>query len=137
VDVRVRALIWLSGGLVVHREHRQGRPYISLPGGRVHEGEQLAQALRREIHEELDVEIEVGPLRYVAEVVYGHVVHDLNLVFDAVVPDPAGRMRLVAMDPHSAEAAEVRPPILHHVTEIRSGAEVAPQWLGNVWRPEA
>ena len=47
-----------------------------LPGGKVERGEELAAALRRELREELEIDVEVGAL--LAETV--ELAHDLTLV---------------------------------------------------------
>ncbi|WP_326737061.1 NUDIX hydrolase [Streptomyces sp. NBC_01022] len=47
----------------------------SLPGGKVENGEALAEALVREMREETGVEVEVGRLLYVCDNVRAHVVH--------------------------------------------------------------
>lgn len=133
--VKVRALIWHDGRLLVHREMRQGEAYVSLPGGRVLDRESLADALRREVREELGLDVEVGALRYVAEVVQGHRVHDLNLVFDASLAgrlEPDGRHLVEPADPN---AMGVLPPILDVVASDHAAGAHAPRWLGNVWRP--
>jgi 8-oxo-dGTP diphosphatase len=54
----------LQGGrvLLVRRRHEPLAGQWSLPGGAVEAGETLAAALRREVHEETALTIEVGPL---------------------------------------------------------------------------
>lgn len=45
--------------------------YYALPGGRVEMGEDTGSALRREMREELDLQVQVGRLLAVAELFYG------------------------------------------------------------------
>jgi ADP-ribose pyrophosphatase YjhB (NUDIX family) len=130
MQVKVRAAIWADDGLLIHEERRQGHTHRTLPGGRVRDAEPLADALRREVDEELGLAVRVGALRYVAEVVHGHGVHDLNLVFDA---EPAGALPAGIRTVRSADDG-VLPPILGEVLAGRGVADPAPRWLGNVWR---
>lgn len=53
--------------LLIERANEPGAGLWSLPGGRVDEGETLAQALRREVREETGLHVEVGPLCGIAE----------------------------------------------------------------------
>lgn len=69
--VKVRAVIWVDERVVVHRELRRGVPQVTLPGGRVVERESVMDALRREVLEEVGLEIEVGDLLFAAEVMRG------------------------------------------------------------------
>lgn len=59
---RVRAIIFLDGKLVTLKRVKQDETYWVFPGGGVEEGENLVQALKREIMEELSLEIEVKDL---------------------------------------------------------------------------
>jgi 8-oxo-dGTP pyrophosphatase MutT (NUDIX family) len=58
--VKVHALLWVGEGVAVHEERRQGEAHLTLPGGRVLDRERLEVALRREVEEELGVQIVVG-----------------------------------------------------------------------------
>lgn len=131
--VKVHALLWDGDRVVVNDEHRQALPRLTLPGGRVSDREPVADALRREVLEELGVEVRVAELRYVAEVVYGHAVHDLVLIFGAEwagsVPDG-----LRSVDPRDGDVV-VLPPILDVIAADGPRGPVATRWLGNVWRP--
>lgn len=130
--VKVHALIWQGGRLVIHEERRQGRQVRTLPGGRVLDRERLEVALRREVEEEIGVCVLVGRLLYVAEVGHGHSIHEVVLVFAAealtAVADDVTRI-----DPTAGDDS-VLPPILEHVAADGVGGPVATKWLGNVWR---
>jgi 8-oxo-dGTP pyrophosphatase MutT (NUDIX family) len=62
--VTVKAAVWDGERLLLVREDAgNGRVVIDLPGGRLENGESIEQGLRREIREELGVELsEVSPL---------------------------------------------------------------------------
>jgi 8-oxo-dGTP pyrophosphatase MutT (NUDIX family) len=131
--VKVHAVIWRAGGVLVHEERRQGAVHRTLPGGRVLDRERLEVALRRELEEELGIPILVGRLHYVLEAVHGHSVHDVGLVFGAqALASPAAGT--VVVDP-AAPAGAVFPPILGQVAADGPSGPPAPRWLGNVWRP--
>jgi 8-oxo-dGTP pyrophosphatase MutT (NUDIX family) len=132
VLVKAHALIWHRDRVVIHQERRQGTPRLTLPGGRVLDRERLEVALRREVEEELGLRVIVGRLLYVAEVVQGHAVHDLSLVFAADALSPPSPETLL-VEPSAASAA-VLPPILEQVAADGPSGPPAPRWLGNVWR---
>jgi ADP-ribose pyrophosphatase YjhB (NUDIX family) len=52
--------------LLIRRNHPPGAGLWSLPGGVVHLGEELEQALIREISEETGIRVRVGPVAHVA-----------------------------------------------------------------------
>jgi len=77
--VGVGAVIVKDGAvLLVQRAHDPGRGKWAMPGGRLRLGETLAQAARREAHEETGVEIEPG---------------EALSVTDLIQRDDAGRIR--------------------------------------------
>jgi ADP-ribose pyrophosphatase YjhB (NUDIX family) len=130
--VKVHALLWQNAGIAIHQERRQGELHRTLPGGRVLDCERLAVALRREVEEELGVQILVGRLLYVVEVVHGHSVHEVGLIFSAEALQPLAPATLV-LDPAAADGT-VFPPILDHVAADGPSGPRETRWLGNVWR---
>jgi ADP-ribose pyrophosphatase YjhB (NUDIX family) len=133
VSVRARAVIPHGGGIVVAREQRHGKPHVTIPGGRVGQGEGAAGAALREVHEETGLAIELGPLLYVAEVIASVRRQDLNLIFLArIIGEPEGPVDVV--DPEE-EGVEILPPILNRIRRDQAaGWEEMGVWLGNVWQ---
>jgi 8-oxo-dGTP diphosphatase len=69
-QVAVGAIVVHDGSLLmVQRGHDPGKGLWSLPGGRVEAGEYLGDALCREVAEETGIDIEVGDLAGIFEVV--------------------------------------------------------------------
>jgi ADP-ribose pyrophosphatase YjhB (NUDIX family) len=131
--VRARAVIPHDGGIVVCRERRRGEPRLTIPGGRVDQGEGAVGAALREVHEETGLEIELGPLLYVAEVTASVRRQDLNLIFLArIIGEPEGPVEVVGPD---EEEVEILPPILDRIrADMAAGWEEVGVWLGNVWQ---
>ena len=64
--IRSAAILIQNNSLALMERHRDGRHYFTFPGGGVDEGETPEQAVVREAHEELGVEVKV--IRLAAEV---------------------------------------------------------------------
>jgi ADP-ribose pyrophosphatase YjhB (NUDIX family) len=136
--VKVRAVILEGRRLLVVREQRQGRPHVSLPGGRVNRWESVTDALVREIGEETGLAVEPGPLLYIAETTAPHRVEDLNLIFAATPNEWRGLDRLEFVDLDRLEGVRILPPILHEISrDAASGWSGNPRWLDNIWDPSA
>ncbi len=65
--VRVSALIIEDESILAIRHKKNNKEYYLLPGGGVDEGEPIETAMRREMKEELNVDVRVGDLLFVAE----------------------------------------------------------------------
>jgi mutator protein MutT len=81
----VAALIEREGRLLVCQRKRTGiSPLLwEFPGGKVHDGERPEQALVRELAEELDVTVRVGPELYRTRHRYPELPDELELRFFA------------------------------------------------------
>jgi ADP-ribose pyrophosphatase YjhB (NUDIX family) len=135
--VKVRAVVLKDGKVVVSRERRQGEEYLLLPGGRVQNGESIAEALVREVAEEVGLDVVPDRLLYVAEVVGSYGVHDVNLVWLAELRNATTAIAADALVPlESPEAASIMPPIMERIAaDATNGWDEAPRWLGNIRRP--
>lgn len=84
-------------GACLHNDHvllqtagQEG--YWALPGGRVEMQEDTRTALHREMREELDHDVEIGRLLFVAENFFtlsGKTYHELSLIYEMLPTDPA------------------------------------------------
>jgi len=75
VHTRVTGICIEDGQILLLNQDTDGPRSWSLPGGKVEDGETLAQALIREMAEETGLAVEVGRLLYLCDHVSAHVVH--------------------------------------------------------------
>jgi 8-oxo-dGTP diphosphatase len=72
IRIRVAALLIEDGKVLLIAHKKDDTVYWLLPGGGVNPGETLAEALKRELKEELDIHI---------------IVNDIALICDSIAPD--------------------------------------------------
>ena len=72
---RVTGVVIEDDHILLLNQDTDGPRAWSLPGGKVEDGETLAEALVREMREETGLEVETGRLLYLCDHVSAHVVH--------------------------------------------------------------
>ncbi|HVC42568.1 MAG TPA: NUDIX hydrolase [Candidatus Saccharimonadales bacterium] len=146
IRIRVGALIWRDGKVLLVRHERGGRSYWLVPGGGVDAGETMVSAAARELLEETGYQVEIGRLLLVCEAIdpkpSGR--HVINAVYAGTVR--AGTLA-VGQDDRSLrdamwhplealEALEMYPPIGAELLAVcRENGSGAVRVLGNTWRP--
>ena len=144
--IRVSALLRWGDGILLCRHDKRGRHVWLLPGGGVHSGETLVDALRREIREEVGIEAPPleGPIALVDSIAPArtlttkHVVHiifagDVDGSLEAVSSrDKAVRgHRLFPLD--ELDGIVLHPPIQRFLGRWQSGDPAV--YLGALWTP--
>jgi 8-oxo-dGTP diphosphatase len=144
--VRVSALLRWQESILLCRQEKPGKEYWMLPGGGVELGETLEQALRRELGEELGLNVDLsleGPIAVADSIAPGwragdrHVIQivfacDLShMTLEHIQPGDAviRGLRLVGME--EIEDLVMHPPITRFVQRWQSGDPAV--YLGSLW----
>ncbi len=152
VGLRVSAVIIkheTEPEILLIRHRRRGRSYPVLPGGKMEDGETVEKALIREVREESGLDIVMGNLLFVADVIEpGQTRHMVNLVFSGTIvggefrptlhgsPSPIEKGDQAYFLPLAAlEEENLHPPIAAHIlAAYGNGFQDAAGCLGNVWK---
>ena len=144
--VRVSAILRWQRGILLCRHQKRGHDAWLLPGGGVHSGESLIEALEREMREEVGIAPPSfeGPVAIVDSIspertlISKHVVHiifagDLNGSLEGVTSqdDAVRGHRLFALD--ELESIVLHPPIQRFLRRWRPGDPAV--YLGALWSP--
>jgi 8-oxo-dGTP diphosphatase len=141
--IRVAGLLASEGRILMVEQGRGEERYWLLPGGGVRFGESLADALRREIREELDLRVGVGHLLAIVESISpqpDYAKHVVHLVFEVsaapeAMPEPQDVSVLNAafLGETQLQSVDVRPPIAEFLSACARELPSAPQFLGRRW----
>jgi len=144
--LRAAGLVLAERGLLLVRQRRLDRTYWLLPGGGVRFGETIADALRRELLEELRLEIVPGRPLALAEAISDDMVayrkHVVHVIVEARLVDAAAEPRLggdeavlearfVARD--ELGALTLRPPVASFLDRCFAAPPRHMEYLGVVW----
>lgn len=144
-QLRLAAIIAEHDRVLLVEHRKRGQRYWVLPGGRLEGNETLETALRREIREELGLQIQVRQLVIVGETLAPDR-HIVNLIFHAEIGEGA-QPRLDPSDPVLAgwqwvavnrlPRMDFRPPIAPTIQSVVAERFAGPvRVLGDTWKPE-
>lgn len=138
IEVRSAGMCVLGDRLLLVNHERAGRSYWVLPGGRVEHGETLDAALRREMKEELTLEVTVGPLVIVHDFISErrHVVVNVfrvDVEHAEFTVNQGPRLKAARwVELAQLDQLDLLPPIADHVRRILTNPPTGPVYLGNI-----
>jgi 8-oxo-dGTP diphosphatase len=146
--IRVSAVLRWSDRILLIRHEKAGKDYWLLPGGGVHAGESLLQALRRELAEEVGIDHHIpfeGPVALVDSIAPARTFARKHVVHIIFAGDLSGRSleRVTSQDAAvrghrlftlpELEDAVLHPPIQRFLARWQSGDPSV--YLGALWAP--
>jgi ADP-ribose pyrophosphatase YjhB (NUDIX family) len=142
--IRVAAIIVREDAILLARHKKDNRTYWVLPGGGVHYGETLEQALVREMNEEACLDIRVGDLVLVNDSIppdeHRHIVnlHFIAEIVRGEITVSSGDKRLIDvrfMPVNRLSRLTLYPDIRKQLLQgITHGFAHVPQYLRNLWK---
>ena len=140
IRIRVAGIIIEDGRLLFVSHKKNDQVYWLLPGGGVHYGESLEEALRREILEELNVDVHVGAPEIICDSIDpsgGRHVVNICFIADRISGEySVGKEKRLYgydfFDEKSIRDLEIYPPIKNELRDMLKGVK-SKSYLGRLW----
>jgi 8-oxo-dGTP diphosphatase len=145
--IRVSAILRRENRLLLVRQEKPGREYWLLPGGGVHAGESLVDALRRELAEEVGIDEDLplegpvaiadsiappgAPAKHVVHIIFAGYLGGRSLERVTSSDAAVRNQRLFELDEIAGIA--LHPPIQRFLARWQPGDPVV--YLGAMWAP--